>query len=68
MVVTWWRCRCWRNVEIIFSNQRLIPIFFFSSFAEGAIRETLEEGGIKVELKGILRVERSARADFARMR
>lgn len=35
---------------------------------EGAIRETLEEGGIPIELTGISRIEHSPREDGARMR
>ena len=34
-------------------------INFTETFQECAIRETLEEGGIKVTLKGVLRVEHS---------
>lgn len=38
------------------------------TFEEAAIRETLEEAGVKVKLKGILRVERSVQGSSARMR
>ncbi|EYF05053.1 Hypothetical protein CAP_3643 [Chondromyces apiculatus DSM 436] len=38
------------------------------SFAEAALRETLEEGGIPIVLEGILRVEHSPRGDEARFR
>ena len=38
------------------------------TFAEGALRETLEEAGVEIELEGILRVERSVLPDYARMR
>jgi phosphatase NudJ len=38
------------------------------SFAEAARRETLEEGGIPIELEGILRVEHSPLAGEARFR
>lgn len=38
------------------------------SFAEAAHRETLEEAGIKVNLKGVLRVEHSCQGVGVRMR
>jgi len=38
------------------------------TFEEGAHRETLEESGIKINIKGILRVEHSMGSGFARMR
>jgi len=38
------------------------------SFAEAAIRETLEEAGIAIVLDGVIRVEHAAFADGARMR
>jgi len=38
------------------------------SFTEAAIRETLEEAGIAIELDGVIRVEHSPFADGARMR
>ncbi|AKT40620.1 NUDIX domain-containing protein [Chondromyces crocatus] len=38
------------------------------SFADAALRETLEEGGIPIELEGILRVEHSPQGDEARFR
>jgi 8-oxo-dGTP pyrophosphatase MutT (NUDIX family) len=38
------------------------------TFAEAALRETLEESGIPVELEGILRVEHTPRAAWARLR
>ena len=38
------------------------------SFAEAAIRETLEETGVRVVLEGILRIEQSRRLEGARMR
>eukprot|EP01120_Amphizonella_sp_Union-15-10_P008622 TRINITY_DN3134_c0_g2_i1.p1 TRINITY_DN3134_c0_g2~~TRINITY_DN3134_c0_g2_i1.p1 ORF type:complete len:201 (-),score=39.67 TRINITY_DN3134_c0_g2_i1:104-706(-) len=38
------------------------------SFQAAAIRETLEEGGIRINLKGILRIERKPMGQFARMR
>lgn len=38
------------------------------TFAQTALRETVEEGGIGIVLEGILRVERSVSPDGARMR
>jgi phosphatase NudJ len=38
------------------------------SFAAAARRETLEEAGVRVELEGILRIERSVLPGYARMR
>lgn len=38
------------------------------SYAEAALRETKEEAGIDVDLKGILRVEYSMHKQYARMR
>ncbi len=38
------------------------------SFAEAACRETLEEGGIEVQLTGVLRVEHSPGLEGARLR
>lgn len=38
------------------------------TFAGAARRETLEEAGVAIELEGILRIERSAWPDHARMR
>ena len=38
------------------------------TFNEAAVRETKEEGGIDIDLKGILRVEHSPVGDEARMR
>jgi len=38
------------------------------TFVDGVLRETLEEAGIKIELKGILRVEHSVKKESSRMR
>jgi 8-oxo-dGTP pyrophosphatase MutT (NUDIX family) len=38
------------------------------SFEEAAVRETLEEAGIEVTLKGVLRVEFTDHASYGRMR
>lgn len=38
------------------------------SFENAAVRETLEEAGVKIELKGFLRLEASARPRFMRIR
>ncbi|PRP78772.1 hydrolase, NUDIX family protein [Planoprotostelium fungivorum] len=38
------------------------------SFPKAAIRETKEEAGIDVAIKGILRIERTPHGNFARMR
>lgn len=38
------------------------------SFAAAAIRETREEAGVAIAVEGILRIEREAHADGARMR
>jgi len=38
------------------------------TFEAGTIRECLEEGGVKIALRGILRVERTVFPDYARMR
>jgi 8-oxo-dGTP pyrophosphatase MutT (NUDIX family) len=38
------------------------------SFAEAAVRETLEEAGVPVRLTGVIRVEHSPRKDSARVR
>ena len=38
------------------------------SFAEAAVRETLEEAGVPVRVVGVIRVEHTPRADHARMR
>ncbi len=46
-------------------------VFIYSltlRFVEAALRETLEEAGINVKLKGILRVEHSPKKSSARMR
>jgi 8-oxo-dGTP pyrophosphatase MutT (NUDIX family) len=37
-------------------------------FPEAAIRETIEEAGIKIQLMGVLRVEHSVHQEYARMR
>jgi phosphatase NudJ len=38
------------------------------SLTDGAIRETLEEAGVAIELEGILRIEHTPRKDSARVR
>jgi phosphatase NudJ len=38
------------------------------SFAEGAIRETLEEAGVAIALEGIFKIEHTPRRDGARFR
>jgi 8-oxo-dGTP pyrophosphatase MutT (NUDIX family) len=38
------------------------------SLAEAAVRETLEESGVKVRLKGVIRIEHSAQSKSARLR
>lgn len=38
------------------------------SLFEGAKRETLEEAGIEIEIKGVLRMEHSAKKNYARLR
>jgi 8-oxo-dGTP pyrophosphatase MutT (NUDIX family) len=38
------------------------------TLAEAAIRETLEESGVKVRLKGVIRIEHSAQSKSARLR
>lgn len=38
------------------------------TFAEAAVRETLEEAGVKVRLKGVLRVEHTPRREYSRHR
>eukprot|EP00123_Amoebidium_parasiticum_P006405 comp17354_c0_seq2/m.16630 comp17354_c0_seq2/g.16630 ORF comp17354_c0_seq2/g.16630 comp17354_c0_seq2/m.16630 type:complete len:121 (-) comp17354_c0_seq2:503-865(-) len=38
------------------------------TFQEAAIRETLEEAGVKVDLRGVLRVEHTVRGDTLRLR
>ena len=38
------------------------------SFSQAAIRETLEEGGININLKGILRIETAGAHEFKRVK
>ena len=38
------------------------------SFQQAALRECVEEAGMKVKLRGVLRVDHSPEKDFARMR
>ena len=38
------------------------------SFQQAAVRETIEETGVRVALDGVIRVEHSPRLGFARMR
>ncbi len=50
------------------SNRIELISVFLCRFEQAALRETKEEAGIDVVLKGILRVEHGFKTDYARMR